>query len=105
MPRAIGIPRIGLKLVKPVRNSLSPLLLHHGCDRSLAKLVRESKTSPIPSENRCDWIEPGIYIWVDSPSRANTAARENQHKTPEERAEPSVLGSFAYPGHCLNPTG
>jgi hypothetical protein len=92
-------------MVKPVRNSLSPLHLHHGCDRSLAKLVREGKTSPIPSENRLDWIEPGIYAWVDSPSRAMTATTENQHKTPKEMAEPSVLGSFAYPEHCLNPTG
>ena len=91
-------------MAKPVRNSLGPLLLHHGCDRSLAELVLEGKTSPIPSENRYDWLGPGIYFWVDSPSRAMTWAREKQHKKPEEMAEPYVLGAFAYPGHCLNLT-
>ena len=68
-------------MAKPVRNSLGPLLLHHGCDRSLAKLVLEGKTSPIPSENKYDWLGPGIYFWVDSPSRAMTWAREKQQKT------------------------
>ena len=91
-------------MAKPVRNSLGPLLLHHGCDRSLAELVLEGKTSPIPSENKYDWLGPGIYFWVDSPSRAMTWAREKQQKKPEEMAEPSVLGAFAYPGHCLNLT-
>jgi hypothetical protein len=91
-------------MAKPVRNSLGPLLLHHGCDRSLAELVLEGKTSPIPSENKYDWLGPGIYFWVDSPSRAMTWAREKQHKKPEEMAEPYVLGAFAYPGHCLNLT-
>ena len=50
-------------MAKPVRNSLGPLLLHHGCDRSLAKLVLEGKTSPIPSENKYDWLGPGIYFY------------------------------------------
>jgi len=40
----IGIPRTGLKMAKPVRDSLGPLLLHHGCDQSLAELVLEGKT-------------------------------------------------------------
>jgi hypothetical protein len=91
-------------MAKPVRNSLGPLLLHHGCDRSLADLVLEGKTSPIPNENKYDWLGPGIYFWVDSPSRAMTWAREKQQKKPEEMTEPSVLGAFAYPGHCLNLT-
>jgi len=91
-------------MAKPVRNSFGPLLLHHSCDRSLAELVLEGKTSPIPSENKYDWLGPGIYFWVDSPSRAMTWAREKQHKKPEEMAEPYVLGVFAYPGHCLNLT-
>jgi len=91
-------------MAKPVRNSLGPLLLHHGCDRSLAELVLEGKTAPIPSENKYDWLGPGIYFWVDSPSRAMIWAREKQQKKPEELAEPSVLGAFAYPGHCLNLT-
>ena len=91
-------------MAKPVRNSLGPLLLHHGCDRSLAELVLEGKISPIPSENKYDWLGPGIYFGVDSPSRAMTWAREKQQKKPEEMAEPSVLGAFAYPGHCLNLT-
>ena len=59
-------------MAKPVRNSFGPLLLHHSCDRSLAELVLEGKTSPIPSENKYDWIGPGIYFWVDSPSRLTT---------------------------------
>jgi len=66
--------------------------------------VLEGKTSPIPSENKYDWLGPGIYFWVDSPSRAMTWAREKQHKKPEEMAEPYVMGAFAYPGHCLNLT-
>jgi hypothetical protein len=91
-------------MAKPVRNSLGPLLLHHGCDQSLADLVLEGRTSPIPSENKYNWLGPGITIWVDSPSRAMTWAREKQQKKPEEMTEPSVLGAFAYPGHCLNLT-
>ena len=91
-------------MAKPVRNSLGPLLLHDGCDRSLAELVLEGKTFPILSENKYDWLGPGIYFWVDSPSRAMTWAREKQNKKPEEMAEPYVLGAFAYPGHCLNLT-
>jgi hypothetical protein len=91
-------------MAKPVRNSLGPFLLHHGCDRSLAELVLKGKTSPIPSENKYDWLGPGIYFWVDSPSRAMTWAKEKQQRKPEEMAEPSVLGAFAYPGHCLNLT-
>lgn len=91
-------------MAKPVRNSLGPLLLHHGCDRSIAELVLQGKTSPIPSENKYDWLGPGIYFWVDSPSRAIAWAEEKQRMKPEEMVQPSVLGAFAYPGRCLNLT-
>jgi len=91
-------------MAKPVRNSLGPLLLHHGCDRSIAELVLQGKTSPIPSENKYDWLGPGIYFWVDSPSRAIAWAEEKQRMKPEEMVQPSVLGAFTYPGRCLNLT-
>lgn len=91
-------------MANPVRNSLGPLLLHHGCDHSLSELVLEGKISPIASENRYDWLGPGIYFWVDSPSRAMAWAEEKKRKRPKEMSQPSVLGAFAYPGHCLNLT-
>lgn len=99
-----GIPPIGLKMAKPVRNSLGPLLLHHGCDQSLAIDVLEGKKSLEPSEKKHDWLGPGIYFWVDSPMRALSWATEKQEKKPEEIKRPSVICAFAYPGHCLNPT-
>lgn len=91
-------------MANPVRNSLGPLLLHHGCDHSLSELVLEGKISPIASENRYDWLGPGIYFWVDSPSRAMAWAEKKKRKRPKEMSQPSVLGAFAYPGHCLNLT-
>jgi hypothetical protein len=36
--------------------------------------------------------------------RALSWAVEKQEKTPEEISRPSVIGAFAYPGHCLNLT-
>jgi hypothetical protein len=80
---AIGIPLIGLKMAKPVRNSLGPLLLHHGCVRFLANLVLEEKTSPNPNENKYDWLGPGIYFWVCSPRRGQ-----------QQRNPPPVLPSL-----------
>ena len=91
-------------MAKPVRNSLGPLLLHHGCDRSLADDVLEGKKALEPSEKKHDWLGPGIYFWVDSPMRALSWAVEKQEKTPEEISRPSVIGAFAYPGHCLKLT-
>lgn len=79
------------------RNSLGPLVLYHGCDEEVAESVLSGDVPLQPSENDYDWLGPGIYFWVDSPDRAWAWAKER-------RQRPSVVGAFAYPGHCLNLT-
>jgi hypothetical protein len=91
-------------MAKPVRNSLGPLLLYHGCDKDIAELVLAGDLSLIPSENEYDWLGPGIYFWVDSPQRALAWAQQKHKNSPDELKCPSVLGAFSYPGHCLNLT-
>jgi len=78
-------------------NSLGPLVLYHGCDKEVAESVLLGKEPLKPSENDYDWLGHGIYFWVDSPERALDWAKAR-------RKSPSVVGAFAYPGHCLNLT-
>jgi hypothetical protein len=78
-------------------NSLGPLVLYHGCDKEVAESVLRGESTLQPSENDYDWLGPGIYFWVDSPERAKDWAKER-------RNNPSVVGAFAHPGHCLNLT-
>lgn len=94
---ASSVARIAARMPRRPRNSLGPLVLYHGCDKEVAESVLSGKTTLQPSENDYDWLGPGIYFWVDSPERAWAWAQER-------RSRPSVVGAFAYPGHCLNLT-
>jgi len=79
------------------KNSLGPLVLFQGCDRDVAESVLHGEATLQPSEIDYDWLGNGIFFWVDSPERALAWAKLR-------RSTPSVVGAFAYPGNCLNPT-
>jgi hypothetical protein len=104
MLTASSAPLTAVRMPRRHKNSLGPLILHHGCDREVAESVLSGKETLQPSENDYDWLGPGIYFWVDSPERALDWAKDRKQRRPQEMGEPSVVGAFAYSGNCLNLT-
>ena len=93
-------------MAKPVRNSLGPLLLHHGCDRSLAELVLEGKTSPIPSENKYDWLARARDLLLSRQPlpRHDLGERETTKKARRD-GRAFCLGSLRLPRALPQPDG
>lgn len=82
------------------------LLGYHGCDHSLSEDVLAGKKRLKPSNNKYDWLGPGVYFWENNPERAleyaaflasdQGASRKNNIR------KPAVIGAIIDPGYCLN---
>jgi hypothetical protein len=77
----------------------------HSCDREVGLRVLNGQDELLPSENRWDWLGPGIYFWEQNPTRAleyamESAERKQFNKKPI--VSPFVLGAIIDLGNCLN---
>jgi len=86
------------------RYSLPHFVGYHGCDEILGEHILAGKDNLKASNNKHDWLGPGIYFWQDSPERAWDWAQEQSQKPDSKIKKPFVLGAFIYPGLCLNLT-
>jgi hypothetical protein len=81
------------------------VLAFHGCDRSVANAVINSKIQLKESENDYDWLGHGIYFWENSPSRAFEYANylhKNPGRAKHPVKEPAVIGAVINLGFCLD---
>lgn len=83
------------------RHTCGPILAYHGCDRGVAEQVLGHSYDLKPSENKFDWLGPGVYFWVDSPARAVDWAVSQQRRL-KKIGDPYLVGAYMYPGLCLN---
>jgi len=52
------------------RLNSSFVLGYHGCDLALARKIVARQASLVSSDNKFDWLGPGIYFWEADPQRA-----------------------------------
>ncbi len=85
-------------------SELSHLILgFHGCDEELGEAVLAGKKRLKPSNNKYDWLGPGIYFWENNPDRALEFAKEIQNNprlSKKKVAKPFVLGCVINLGNC-----
>lgn len=78
----------------------------HGCDESVGeKVLRTQNEHLTPSNNKWDWLGPGIYFWESSPARAMQFCGEAVDKkflTNGAIKKPFVIGAVIDLGLCLN---
>ena len=75
----------------------------HGCDKSVAENVLNSRTDHINfSTNEYDWLGTGAYFWLNDPLRAYEWACLTQKRNPKKIKEPYVVGAIIDLGLCLN---
>ncbi|MFZ1654509.1 MAG: hypothetical protein WAT84_01625 [Candidatus Moraniibacteriota bacterium] len=90
--------------MKIQRSSVGMLFVYHGCDREVAEKILRGEDELQESSSEHDWLGPGIYFWVDSPTLAYGWARSIFRTDPKKIKEPYVLGAYINPGLCLNLT-
>src|SRR4051812_7026175 len=81
------------------------VLAFHGCDQSLVEEVLLGKIPLKQSNNKYDWLGPGVYFWDNSPSRAleyATSLRDNPGRSKIKIKNPAVIGAVVDLGHCLD---
>ncbi|WP_375444395.1 hypothetical protein [uncultured Fibrella sp.] len=77
----------------------------HGCDQEVAKAVLNHELILNKSENKYDWLGPGVYFWENSPSRALEYAeslKKNPIRAKEKIKNPAVIGAVIDLGRCLD---
>lgn len=80
------------------------ILGFHGCDESLIAPLVLGQTELKPSQNKYDWLGPGIYFWENNHSRALEYARSLQQREPDKVKQPAVVGAIINLGNCLDLT-
>ncbi len=91
-------------------NGGSLLLAYHGCDATVRDdLVTGTLPSLKPSENRYDWLGPGIYFYEGDCQRARQfaqASHDHPHRyyTKQPIGTPSVVGAVLRISSCLDMT-
>lgn len=90
--------------MKARRSSIGMLFGYHGCDREVAEKILRGDDELRESSAEHDWLGPGIYFWVDSPTLAYGWARNISRTEPKKIRDPYVLGAYINPGLCLNLT-
>ena len=75
------------------------VLGYHGCEREVGEALLAG-VSFKPSDNKYDWLGPGIYFWEADPLRgfewAETQVKKGKFK------EAFVVGAAIDLGHCLD---
>lgn len=82
------------------RLSTSFVLGYHGCDRKVADAVVSRRAQLTLSNNKYDWVGPGIYFWEADPLRAWewAVARCNEGVY----SNPAVVGAIIDLRNCLD---
>lgn len=84
------------------RLSTSFVLGYHGCDASLSHRVLNLSEDLRESNEKFDWLGPGVYFWESDPLRALEWA---QRKVAQGRyKQAAVLGAIIDLGNCLDLT-
>ncbi|MEO6229634.1 MAG: hypothetical protein ABJB11_04490 [Ferruginibacter sp.] len=77
----------------------------HSCDKDLGLKIIAGADKLNLSQNKWDWLGPGIYFWEQNPSRAlqyvKDCANKKQYFAGEIKT-PFVIGAIIELGHCLN---
>ncbi len=76
------------------------VLGYHGCDKDTADQIINRRASLAPSDNKFDWLGPGIYFWEANPFRALDWARERCRE--KGAGEPFVIGAVIDLRECLD---
>lgn len=76
------------------------VLGYHGCERAVGEAVLAGKTGLTASEQKYDWLGPGIYFWEADPVRAREWAVEKARHG--KLTEPFVIGAVIDLGNCLD---
>lgn len=76
------------------------VLGYHGCERAVGEAVLNGNSVLNASEQKYDWLGPGIYFWEADPVRAHEWAEDKAHRG--KLAEPFVVGAIIDLGNCLD---
>lgn len=79
----------------------------HGCERKVGEAVLAGDGQVARSENVCDWLGHGAYLWENSPRRALGWARFLTQRPPVTKRkirDPFVIGAVIDLGNCLDLT-
>lgn len=88
---------------KIYQRSPQTVLGFHGCDRSVAEEILNSRDKHLKvSKNTYDWLGTGVYFWLNDPQRAYEWACQTQKRNPSKITEPYVIGAVIDLGMCLN---
>lgn len=79
------------------------MLGYHGCDEAVAEAVLAGKAFK-PSQNKYDWLGPGVYFWEANPLRGLDFAKEMAVLRPNRVKKPAVVGAVIDLGLCLDTT-
>lgn len=56
------------------------VLGYHGCERAVGEAVLNGNSVLNASEQKYDWLGPGIYFWEADPVRAREWAEDKAHR-------------------------
>ncbi len=84
------------------RLSSAFVLGFHGCDRTVGERLLRGEAFK-PSNNRYDWLGPGIYFWENNPQRGLDFAHEASRRKGSIK-DPFVIGAVIDLGACLDLT-
>lgn len=76
----------------------------HGCDQSTFNSVIKESQPMKASNNKYDWLGPGIYFWENNYERAYDWAVAQSSNPKSSIKEPAVIGAVIDLGYCLNLT-
>lgn len=91
-------------------NGGSLLVAYHGCDATVRDdLVTGTLASLKPSENKYDWLGPGVYFYETDCQRARQFAQAShdhpdRYYTAKPIGTPSVVGAILRVATCLDMT-
>ena len=78
---------------------------YHSCNKEIGVRVLNGVEQFKPSNNRWDWLGPGLYFWEQNPDRALEYAIQSASGTQFNKIQikiPFVVGTSIHLGNCLN---
>lgn len=72
---------------------------YHGCDQDIGESLLAGQPFEF-SNNKWDWLGPGIYFWESNPRRAMSFIKEQQARRKID--EPFVVGAAFSLGNCID---
>lgn len=82
------------------RLATSFVLGYHGCNAEIARKAINGDLALLPSEEKYDWLGPGIYFWESDPKRAREWADAKVARG--AYAEAAVIGAVIDLQNCLD---